>query len=272
MGTHSKVVLVTGASSGLGLSTAAFLTERGHRVYGTSRRPDVKAGLGWPMLPLDVCSDTAVEACVAAVQAREGRIDGLVNNAGHAFVGAVEETSLGDAKAQFEANFFGALRMMLAVLPIMREQKEGRIVNVSSLAGAAPFPFLGIYGASKHALEAISESLAYELIGTDIHITIMEPDGMRTAIGFHGPKSDHPILAAKRRMLLDRLEDGARVSGNDPLIFARAVAEAIESEAPPLRIVIGDMAKQFIAAKRAMPEMRFREMVAERTQLAPSQS
>ncbi len=125
MGTHSKVVLVTGASSGLGLSTAAFLTERGHRVYGTSRRPDVEAGLGWPMLPLDVCSDTAVEACVAAVQAREGRIDGLVNNAGHAFVGAVEETSLGDAKAQFEANFFGALRMMLAVLPIMARTRGG---------------------------------------------------------------------------------------------------------------------------------------------------
>jgi NAD(P)-dependent dehydrogenase (short-subunit alcohol dehydrogenase family) len=223
------------------------------------------------MLQLDVCSDASVEACVAEIRAQEGRIDALVNNAGHAFVGAIEETSLDEAKAQFEANFFGALRMMLAVLPIMREQDTGRIINVSSLAGAAPFPFLGVYGASKHALEAISESLDYELIGTGIRITILEPDGMRTSIGFHHPRSDHPVLAAKRRLLLDRLEDGARVSGNDPLIFAQEVAAAIESDAPPLRVVIGDMAKQFIEAHRTMPEARFRRMVAERVQLLPNQ-
>jgi hypothetical protein len=100
-------------------------------------------------------------------------------------------------------------------------------------------------------------------------MTIMEPDGMRTSIGFHHPRSgDHP-LAARRRRLLDRLDEGARISGNDPLIFAQAVADAIDSEAPPLRIVIGDMAKQFIEARRTMPQARFREMVAERAELSP---
>ncbi len=120
MSGKDKVALVTGASSGLGRATAAVLKERGYRVYGTSRDPARTPGLGWPLLSLDVCSDASVAACVAEITAREGRIDILVNNAGHAFVGAVEETSLDDAHAQLETNFFGALRMMLAVLPLMR--------------------------------------------------------------------------------------------------------------------------------------------------------
>lgn len=267
MKTESKVVLVTGASSGLGYATARFLAERGHRVYGTRRTPVAATGMGWPMLPLDVCSDTSVEACVAELQTREGRVDALVNNAGHAFVGAIEETGLDEAKAQLETNFFGAMRMMLAVLPLMRAQNAGRIVNVSSLAGAVPFPFLGVYGASKHALEAISESLAYELLGTEIRITLMEPDGMRTAIGFHHPRAEHPVLGAKRRALLGQLENNTRTGGIEPEVFAQEVARAIESDAPPLRIVIGDLAKEIIDARRTMPEARFRQMVAERVQL-----
>jgi NAD(P)-dependent dehydrogenase (short-subunit alcohol dehydrogenase family) len=270
MSFESKVVLVTGASSGLGRATADLLAKRGHRVYGTARRPAAGGAPGWTMLPLDVCSDASVAACVATLRARESRIDGLVNNAGHAFVGAVEETSLDEAKAQLETNFFGALRMMLAVLPVMRAQNTGRIVNVSSLAGAAPFPFLGIYGASKHALEAISESLDYELMGTAIRMTILQPDGMRTSIGFHHPSTDHPVLAAKRRQLLARLEDGAHTSGNDPPIFAEEVARAIESDVPPLRTAIGDMAKGLIEARRTLPEAVFRRNVAERAQLLPA--
>ncbi|HVJ52207.1 MAG TPA: SDR family NAD(P)-dependent oxidoreductase [Aliidongia sp.] len=262
METESKVVLVTGASSGLGQATAAFLAGRGHRVYGTSRKPS-PVDTGWPMLTLDVCSDASVAACVAEIERREGRIDALVNNAGHAFVGAIEETSLDEAKAQFETNFFGALRMMRAVLPLMRARDRGRIVNVSSLAGAVPFPFLGLYGASKHALEAVSESLDYELAGTGIRVTILEPDGMRTAIGFHHPKAEHPVLAEPRRRLLALLEAGTSTGGQDPLVLAREVARAIEDEVPPLRIVIGEMANQIIAARRSMPEASFRRMISE---------
>jgi NAD(P)-dependent dehydrogenase (short-subunit alcohol dehydrogenase family) len=270
MSGNDRVVLVTGASSGLGRATAAVLKERGYRVYGTSRDPARTPGLDWPLLSLDVCSDASVAACVAEITAREGRIDILINNAGHAFVGAVEETTLNEAHSQLETNFFGPLRMMLAVLPLMRAQDAGRIVNVSSLAGAVPFPFLGVYGASKHALEAISEALDYELIGTGISVTLLEPDGMRTAIGFHHPQSEHPVLGPKRRRLLGELETSTREQGNDPSTFAQEVAFAIESDTPPLRIVIGDMAKKFIEARRTLPVDRFREMVANRVQLNPT--
>jgi short-subunit dehydrogenase len=236
-------------------------------VYGTSRKPGASINTAWPMLALDVGSDTSVSACVAEVEAREGRIDALVNNAGHAFVGGIEETSIEEAKAQLETNFFGALRMALRVLPSMREQDFGRIVNISSLAGAVPFPFLGVYGASKHALEAIFESLDYELIGTGIRVTLLEPDGMSTAIGFHHPRSDHPLLAAKRRRLLSRLETNTREGGIDPLVLANEVAAVVEGDTPPLRIVIGELAKEIIQARRTVSEQRFREIVAERAGL-----
>jgi len=263
---HGKVVLVTGASSGLGYAIAQRLTYLGHRVYGTSRKPDTVADTAWPMLTLDVCNDVSVQTCVAEIQAHEGRIDALVNNAGHAFVGAIEETDIDAAKAQFETNVFGALRMMLTVLPLMRAQGTGHIVNISSLAGIVPFPFLGIYGASKHSLEAISESLDYELRDTGIRVTLMEPDGMQTSIGFHHPRSGHPALADKRRRLLRQLEINTRENGIAPGVLAQAVADAIESDEPPLRIVIGDMAKEMIDARRAMPEASFRQMLATRVQ------
>jgi len=261
-----KVILVTGASSVLGHATAQLLTTLGYRVYGTSRKPDATLDVAWPMLALDVCSDLSVRTCLAEIHEREGRIDVLVNNAGHAFVGAIEETDIDEAKAQFETNFFGALRMMLGVLPLMRTQGSGHIVNISSLAGAVPFPFLGVYGASKHALEAISESLEYELGDTGIRVTLMEPDGMQTSIGFHHPRSAHPTLAGKRQRLLRQLEMNTREHGIEPAVLAQEVASVIEASIPPLRVVIGDMAKEIVRARRAMPETGFRQMLASRVQ------
>jgi NAD(P)-dependent dehydrogenase (short-subunit alcohol dehydrogenase family) len=262
----SKVVLVTGASSGLGRATAALLAAGGIRVYGTSRTP-ARDDLGWPMLPLDVRSNSSVAACVAQVLMREGRIDALVNNAGYAFVGAVEETSLDETRAQLETNFFGALRMMQAVLPAMQAQGSGRIVNISSLAGAVAFPFLGAYAASKQALEAMSEALAHELRGSDVRVTLLEPDGMRTAIGFHHPRVEHPTLGPRRRHVLGLLQHATTGAGNDPELLARAVADAIASPAPPLRIVIGEGARRMIAARRTMSEAEFGALIA--AQIAP---
>ncbi|NMO19388.1 SDR family NAD(P)-dependent oxidoreductase [Pyxidicoccus fallax] len=259
---NSRVVLVTGASSGLGRATAALLARRGYRVYGTSRQPTPRAGTEWPMLPLEVCSDASVEACVRELLAREGRIDALVNNAGHAFIGAVEETSLQEARAQLETNFFGALRMMLAVLPPMRERGVGHIINVSSLSGAVAVPFLGAYAASKHALEAMSESLAHELRGTALRVTLLQPDGMRTGIGFHHPRTERPDLAVKRRRLVSLLERATREEGNDPDLLAHEVARVIEDSAPPLRIIIGEGAKRLIEARRTLPEVEFGKLLA----------
>jgi short-subunit dehydrogenase len=201
---------------------------------------------------------------------REGRIDALVNNAGYAFIGAVEETSLDEARAQLETNFFGALRMMQAVLPAMRAQGTGRIVNISSVSGVIAFPFAGAYAASKQALEAMSEALAHELRGCDVRVTLIEPDGMRTAIEFRHPRADHAILAARRRRIVDLLTQLTTTAGNDPDLLACVVANAIASDDPPLRVVVGEQARRMIEARRTLSEAEFGAMVAQLG--APAQS
>jgi len=258
-----KVVLITGASSGLGRAIATELHQRGHRVFGTSRNPQAHAA-PWPMLALDVCSDASVRACVDAVLAEAQRIDVLVNNAGHALIAALEETSLEQARAQMETNYFGALRMMLAVLPAMRARNAGHLINMSSVSGALGLPFAAAYGASKHALEGVSEALAHELHGTPIRVTLIEPDGMRTGIALQGPERDHPVLAARRRRLRARLDAVTAVDGpgNDPGVLARAVGDAIEVDAAPLRIAIGDLTHQLIAAKRQMTDRELAALIA----------
>lgn len=167
-----RVVLITGASSGAGQSTARLLSQRGYQVFGTSRNltvaehiPDVE------MLALDVRADDSVGACIDAVTQRAGRLDILVNNAGYELAGALEEVSVDEAKAQFETNFFGIVRMVKAVLPVMRRQKHGQIITISSLSGISPIPFMGIYSASKFAVEGYTEGLPHELKPFGIHVS-----------------------------------------------------------------------------------------------------
>src|SRR5215471_14824163 len=144
-----KVVLITGASSGVGQSTARLLSQKGYRVFGTSRNPaSAEAIQAVEMLALDVRSDASVSACMTAVVNQAGRVDVLVNNAAYELAGALEEISLEEAKAQFETNFFGVVRMVTAVLPSMRQQRRGQIINVSSLSGVTSIPFMGVYSAS----------------------------------------------------------------------------------------------------------------------------
>lgn len=175
-----EVVLVTGASSGIGRAAARMLAERGYVVLGTSRDPASVAALpGVELLPLDVRSDASVSACVKAVLQRAGRLDVLVNNAGYVLSAAVEEASPDEALAQFETNFFGAVRMLRAVLPIMRRQGGGQIINISSVAGLVPMPFWGYYSASKAALEALTEALRYEV--KPFHIRVSLRSSARTS-------------------------------------------------------------------------------------------
>jgi len=157
---NQKVVLITGASSGVGQATAGLLSQKGYQVFGTSRNhAGAAATPGVEMLSLDVRTDDSVTACVKAVIDATGRIDVLVNNAGYELAGAVEEISLAEARSQFETNFFGVVKMVHAVLPSMRQQKQGRIINVSSFAGLSSIPFMGIYSASKFALEGYTDAL-----------------------------------------------------------------------------------------------------------------
>src|SRR4051812_10373728 len=159
---NGRVAIVTGVSSGIGNATARALTARGYRVFGTARSAASSLPAGTERVLLDVRDEASIDAGVAEVLARAGRIDLLVNNAGGAVVGAVEETSLEQARDLFDVNFFGAMRMTQAVLPAMRAQRSGRIVFISSLLGLLPAPFSGLYSASKHAVEGLAESLDHE--------------------------------------------------------------------------------------------------------------
>src|SRR5262249_61422314 len=159
-----KVAFVTGVSSGIGYAAAALFAERGFRVFGTHRRR-MPGNLPASVIlqQMDVNDDDSVRQAISAAVADAGRIDALVNNAGYALVGAIEETSLAEARDQFETNFFGALRVTQQILPIMRRQGAGRIVNVSSVLGVIPGPCLGIYTATKHAIEGYTETLDHEV-------------------------------------------------------------------------------------------------------------
>src|SRR5215831_16478429 len=164
MSSNQKVILITGASSGVGQSTARLLSRKGFIIFGTSRNPaNSEAIPDVEMMPLDVRSDASVVACLKAVADEAGRIDVLVNNAAYELAGAIEEISIDEAKAQVETNFFGAVRMVQAVLPSMRQHKQGQIINVSSLSAVSSIPFMGIYSASKFALEGYTEALRMEV-------------------------------------------------------------------------------------------------------------
>ena len=176
-----KVVLVTGASSGIGQAIARHLAAKGWRVFGTSRRESNDFD-GVDMLPMDVDDDNSVNRAVAAILEKTGRLDAVVNNAGWALMGPIEDTPVAEARAQMETNFFGVLRVCRAALPIMREQRRGHIVNISSLGGIFGMPFSGIYSASKFAVEGLSESLRLEMRRFGVQVTLIEPGDMRSQL------------------------------------------------------------------------------------------
>ncbi len=177
------VALITGCSSGIGRATARYLAERGWRVYATARRPESVAGLASETitpLALDVTLEASCAAAVDHVSRQAGRMDALINNAGYGVFGPLEDIPLQEARAQFETNVFGALRLCQLVIPAMRRQREGRIVNVSSIAGRIVAPSSGVYSASKFALEALSDALRVELRPWNIKVVLIEPGSVNT--------------------------------------------------------------------------------------------
>ena len=174
----TQTVLVTGASSGIGKATALLLKREGFTVFGTTRRPDAVGPQEFPMLGLDVRSDDSVKALFDKV----GRLDVLIDNAGYALTGAAEETTLAEAKAQFETNFFGAVRVVNAALPAMRAARAGKIIIIGSLAGLTAIPFSAFYSATKYALEGYAEALWHELRPFGIAVTLVEPGFVHTIV------------------------------------------------------------------------------------------
>lgn len=258
-----KVVLVTGVSSGIGRETAQLLAERGFRVFGSARDPRrVDAISGVEMLQLDVTDDASATESVQSVLREAGRLDALVNNAGYALAGALEETSLQEAHEQFETNFFGVLRMVNAVLPAMRAQASGRIVNVSSVVGVIPEPYMGIYVASKHALEGYTETLDHEVRQFGIRVSLVEPGFTRTGLGANGKTTDRVLgaYAAQREQALAFIQEQVR-NGAGTRSVAEAIQRALTASSPRLRYRVGRPVRLVIALKWLLPEAIFYRLV-----------
>ncbi len=257
----AKVVLITGASAGFGKASAEHLARLGHRVYGTSRRaefPDSDELRSDPfMIPMDVCADASVSRAVDFVLGREGRIDVVVNNAGVGLAGAVEETAVDEAKALFDTNFFGVLRVCRAVLPALRKQESGVIVNVSSLGGLVTIPFQGFYSASKYALESISDALRMELRSFGVQVVLLEPGDFKTGFTesrvFSAESGEGSAYREACQRAVAVMEHDER-NGADPRLFAETLAKIIASSAPGNRYPIGALGQRLgVAARRVLP-------------------
>lgn len=235
-----KAVLVTGASSGIGAAIANLFHRRGFMVFGTSRSADPSSVHEFPILKLDVNSDASAKACVDEVLTRAGRLDVLVNNAGYALGGAAEETSIEEAKEQFETNFFGVVRMVKAVLPHMREHRSGRIITIGSLAGLMAIPYNAFYSSTKFAVEGYMEALWFELKPFGIAVSIVEPGFVHTAINQAARFVADPLTAYegprdRALAVIDRSVE----KGIAPELVARAILRAAQSRAPHLRYRVG---------------------------------
>jgi NAD(P)-dependent dehydrogenase (short-subunit alcohol dehydrogenase family) len=230
----SGVALVTGASSGIGEASARRLAQAGYTVYGTSRRGAAAGSQPFELLALDVTSDASVDAAVAEVIRREGRIDLLVNNAGFGVAtAAAEESSLDQARAVFDTNFFGIVRMTRAVVPHMRHQGRGRIVNIGSVLGFLPMPYMALYSATKHAVAGYSESLDHELRTMGIRVSVVEPAYINTPFDANLMQPDAPLDVYReiRAAVSTRVKE-VLVGADGPDVVADAVLKAAMADNP----------------------------------------
>src|SRR3989475_1423955 len=237
----NPVALVTGASSGIGKATAERLATAGYKVYGTSRRGATSGQRAFEMLSLDVTSDESVAAAVNALLRSEGRLDLLVNNAGFSIAPAgAEESSIEQARSIFETNFFGILRMTRAVLPHMRRQGSGRIVNIGSVLGFLPAPYMALYAATKHAIEGYSESLDHELRTRGIRVSVIEPASTNTQFDANLLQPDATLDEFREvRAAMAKQMEALVESGDKPSVVAETVLKAALAARPKLRYPVG---------------------------------
>ena len=250
-----RIALVTGASSGIGQAAAERLAKAGYTVYGTSRRGTSAGARSFHMLPLDVTSDASVEAAVGEVMRLEGRIDLLVNNAGFGVApGGAEESSIEQARSIFETNFFGIVRMTRAVVPHMRRQGSGRIINIGSVLGFLPAPYMALYAATKHAVEGYSESLDHELRTRGIRVSVIEPAYTKTQFdtNLSEPNSKLDEYRDARAAMGNVLKE-VMATGDEPSVVADVVLKAANAERPKLRYSAGKLANRLRLLRRFAP-------------------
>ena len=235
------VALVTGAASGLGRTIALALKEDGFFVFGTSRQADPTVAWDFPLIRLDVRSDDSVRSALGHIRSFAGRLDVLVNNAGFRFLGAAEDTTVDEAKAVFETNFFGAHRVTVAALPLLRASgRASKIINVTSLSGLNALPFGSVYSASKWAFEGYSESLRHEVKSLGISVSIVEPGAIRSEKREppHRPKEAVPAYETARQHALEVIVRGDR-TGIDTARVADCVIRIVHRRSPKLRYRVG---------------------------------
>ncbi|MFF5187892.1 oxidoreductase [Streptomyces sp. NPDC000345] len=270
MSTHRPVALVTGASSGIGKAAALALVEAGFEVVGTSRDTSRVTPLdGVTFLDLNVAGDASAAAVVQQVVDRFGRIDVLVNNAGTGLMGAAEENSVAQAQAVFDVNVFGVMRMVKAALPHMRARGRGRIINVSSVLGFLPSPYMAVYAASKHAIEGYTESLDHEVREQGVRALLVQPAYTSTGFESNSPRPDTPLpVYDKRRHAFDRLMADAIKDGDDPAVVAKAIVAAATDPKPKLRYTPGPVAGRARMLRRMAPAGVFDKQIRKLNRLA----
>lgn len=259
-----KVVLITGGSSGIGKAIGEFLTERGFKVYGTSRNPERYSDAKFPLIALDVRNSEQIKSAVAVVIEKENRLDVLINNAGVGITGPLEEIPVEEIKNNFETNFFGPVEMMKAVLPQMRSQKSGMIINITSIAGYMGLPYRSVYSASKGALELVTEALRMEVKNFGVAITNVAPGDFATNIAsgrFHAPLVEDSAYAKIYGDMLKTMNDHVD-SGSNPLQMAMAIEKIINKKNPKIHYKVGAFMQKFsIVLKRVLPDKMYEKML-----------
>ncbi|HZD36221.1 MAG TPA: SDR family oxidoreductase [Nitrososphaeraceae archaeon] len=274
-----KVAVVTGSSSGIGYETALSLARNGLYTYATMRNLNKSkeiienarnASLPLKVLELDVTSDESVSESIANIYGECGRIDVVVNNAGYALVGTVEDLSMEELRGQFETNFFGAVRVIKAVLPHMRKQRSGTIVNVTSMGGRIAIPLDPAYHATKFALEGLSESMQYETSPFGIRIIVIEP-GVVSSNFYGGLKIAKMSVDSSKPSPYSQMMQGIEKAAGQMLKYAippaevaKVIVNAVSSNNPDFRYIVGDDAIQLIGAARSMSDREFREVMEKR--------
>ncbi len=260
---RDKVILITGATSGIGLACAKHLSEKGFQVFGTTRKKEIAdKEFQYPLLSLDVCSEDDGAKVVANVLERAGRLDVLINNAGFGIAGPIEETPLSEIKAQFEVNFYGLIRMSQAVIPIMRKQKEGLIINISSIGGVFSLPFQSAYSASKFAVEAVTRAMRMELKGSGIKVTVVRPGDCCTDFTYRRRNLvTSKIYEEPFRRVLEVVEKNEK-QGMKPEKVAKKVEKIINTPNPKANYVVGSFTEKLaILLEKILPSSYFERLL-----------
>ncbi|MDO1500929.1 SDR family oxidoreductase [Winogradskyella maritima] len=260
----SKVVLITGGSSGIGKSIGEYLGTKNYTVFGTSRNPEKIENHPFPLVALDVTKPETISACITEVLDKKGRIDVLVNNAGAGITGPIEEIPGEEIKRNFEINFFGPINVIKGILPQMRKQQSGLIINITSIAGYMGLPYRGVYSASKGALELITEAFRMEIKDFGIEMTNVAPGDFATNIAagrYHAPVlegSPYEKVYGETLKTMDAHVD----EGGDPMDVAKMIVKIIETDKPKIHYKVGAFMQKFsVVLKRILPDKVYEKLL-----------